>query len=91
MRSRLTVLVLLMMIKALMEAWEREDLEAAAAVFTTKDPAAWATAHYVFEAQQNEKPVRFEGDVTMVWVRQPDGSHKLSVFHASHLPPAAAA
>jgi hypothetical protein len=49
-----------MMIKALMEAWERE-------------------------------PVRFEGDVTMVWMRQTDGSHKLSVFHASHLPPAAAA
>jgi uncharacterized protein (TIGR02246 family) len=159
MQSRLTGLVLLMMIglacapapaptggdasasgveaafKALIEAWEREDLEAAAAVFTpdavvfdpvppgrfegvngirgwisdsfealehisikssqfrvqTKGPVAWATGHYVFEAQQNEKPVRFEGDVTMVWVRQTDGSHKLSVFHASHLPPAAAA
>jgi len=77
MRSRLTVLVLLMMIKALMEAW--------------KDPVAWATAHCFFEAQQNEKPVRFEGDVTMVWVRQTDGLHKLSVFHASHLPPAATA
>jgi len=41
-----------MMIKALMEAWEREDLEAAAAVFTTKDPMAWTTAHCFFEAQQ---------------------------------------
>ena len=49
---------------------------------------AWVTGRYVFEAQQGGKPVRMAGDVTMVWVRQTDGSHKLSVFHASHLPSA---
>jgi uncharacterized protein (TIGR02246 family) len=114
------------------EAWEREDLEAAAGAFApdavvfdpvppgrfegaegirawisgsfdsleqisismsqlriqTAGPAAWATARYVFEARQEGKPLRVEGDVTMVWVRETDGSHKLSVFHASHLPTA---
>jgi len=112
------------------EAWEREDIDAAANAFTPDavvfDPVppgrfegaegirkwisgsfdsleqisigasqfrvqsagqvAWVTAHYTFEAQQAGKPLRVEGDLTMVWVRQTDGSHRLSVFHASHLP-----
>lgn len=54
----------------------------------TMGPVAWVTGHYKFEAQQGGNPVRIEGDMTMVWVRQPDGSQKLSVFHASHLPAA---
>lgn len=54
----------------------------------TLGPVAWGTAHYVFAAQQGGKPVRFEGDLTTVWVRQTDGSPRMSVFHASHLPPA---
>jgi ketosteroid isomerase-like protein len=56
----------------------------------TSGPVAWATAHFVFAAQQAGKPIRAEGYVSTVWVRQPDGSLKLSVFHASHLPPATA-
>jgi len=55
----------------------------------TAGPVAWATAHFVFAAQQAGKPLRAEGYVSTVWVRQPDGSLKLSVFHASHLPPPA--
>jgi ketosteroid isomerase-like protein len=51
---------------------------------------AWCTTQYVFEARQAGQPVRYEGNLTMVWVRQPDGSQKLAVFHASHLPVAAA-
>jgi uncharacterized protein (TIGR02246 family) len=114
------------------EAWEREDVDAAANAFTpdavvfdpvppgrfdsgegirnwisgsfasldqisistsqlrvqTAGRVAWATTHYTFEAQQAGKPLRVEGDLTMVWVRQTDGSRRLSVFHASHLPPA---
>jgi uncharacterized protein (TIGR02246 family) len=54
----------------------------------TAGQVAWVTARYVFGAQQKGTPVRVEGDLTMVWVRQPDGSLKMSVFHASHLPPA---
>ncbi|MGH9779731.1 MAG: YybH family protein [Candidatus Acidiferrales bacterium] len=114
------------------EAWEREDLEAAAGAFTpdavafdpvppgrfegaegirtwisesfasleqisinlsqvsvrTEGPAAWVTAHFVFDAQQEGKPSRAEGYVSMIWVLQADGSLKMSVFHASHLPAA---
>lgn len=54
----------------------------------TAGPVAWATAHFVFEAQQEGKPVHAEGYLSMVWLLQADGSHKLSVFHASHLPTA---
>jgi len=119
-------------LKRFEEAWEREDLESAAGVFTpdavvfdpvppgrferaegirtwisdsfdslaqisislsqlrvqTAGPVAWVTAHFVFEAQQSGKPLRAEGYVSMIWVLQTDGSHKLSVFHASHLPAA---
>jgi len=119
-------------LKRFEEAWEREDLEAAAGVFTpdavvfdpvppgkferaegirtwisdsfnslaqisislsqlrvhTAGPVAWVTAHFVFEAQQEGKPLRAEGYVSTIWVLQTDGSHKLSVFHASHLPTA---
>jgi ketosteroid isomerase-like protein len=52
----------------------------------TMGPVAWGTGHYVFAAQQGGNPVRVEGDLTMVWVLQTDGSYKLSVFHASHAP-----
>jgi ketosteroid isomerase-like protein len=119
-------------LKGFEEAWEREDLEAAAGAFTpdaivfdpvppgrfekaegirtwisesfgslaqisislsqlrvqTAGPVAWVTAHFVFDAQQEGKPLRAEGYVSMIWVLQTDGSHKLSVFHASHLPAA---
>ena len=50
-------------------------------------PVAWATAHFVFAGQQAGKPFREEGYVSTVWVLQNDGSLKMSVFHASHLPP----
>jgi ketosteroid isomerase-like protein len=49
-------------------------------------PIAWVTAHYVFDALLEGKPAQFEGDMTTVWVLQDDGSCKMSVFHASHLP-----
>jgi ketosteroid isomerase-like protein len=55
----------------------------------TAGQVAWATAHFVFAAQQAGKPISAEGYVSTVWVLQPDGSLKLSVFHASHLPPPA--
>ncbi len=51
-------------------------------------PVAWLTGHYVFEAQQEEKPFRAEGYMSMVWVLQTDNSLKASVFHASHIPTA---
>lgn len=121
-------------LRAFVQTWEREDLEAAVGSFTSDavvfdpvppgrfegpngirawtrgafdslehiaincsqirtqtrgGPVAWTTSHFVFEAQQAGKPVRFEGDLTTVWVKQSDGSYKLSVFHASHLPEAA--
>ena len=49
-------------------------------------PAAWHTAHYVFTAKQGGQPVRFEGDLTMTWLREDDDSWRISVFHASHVP-----
>ena len=52
----------------------------------TRGPVAWGTTHFLFEAERGGQPVRFEGDLTLVWVRQVDGSLRLSVFHASHLP-----
>jgi ketosteroid isomerase-like protein len=119
-------------LKRFEEAWEREDLETAASVFTPDavvfdpvppgrfertegirtwisdsfdslahisislsqlriqiaGPVAWVTAYFVFEAQQEGKPLRAQGYVSMIWVLQMDGSHKMSVFHASHLPAA---
>lgn len=57
----------------------------------TSGRAAWVTAHYVFDALHEGKPAQFEGDMTTVWLLQDDGSYKMSVFHASHLPPAAGA
>ena len=50
-------------------------------------PAAWHTAHYVFEARQGSQPVRFEGDFTMNWLRMEDLNWRIAVFHASHVPP----
>lgn len=52
----------------------------------TAGQVAWCTAHFLFTAQQGGMPLRAEGYVSTVWVRQADGSPKLSVFHASHLP-----
>ena len=119
-------------LKKFAEAWEREDLEAAAAAFApdavvfdpvppgrfegpdgvrawisgsfqaldriaidlsqirvqTAGPIAWVTARYVFEARQEGKPLRVEGHMSVVFVLQTDGSGKMSVFHASHLPAA---
>ena len=70
------------------EALEHISISSSQVHVQAQGPVAWGTAHYVFEAQQDDKPLRAEGDVTMVWLRQRDGSHKLSVFHASDLPAA---
>jgi uncharacterized protein (TIGR02246 family) len=68
------------------EALEHISISSSQVRVQTQGTVGWGTSHYVFEAQQAGKPLRAEGDVTMVWVRQPDGTHKLSVFHASDLP-----
>jgi ketosteroid isomerase-like protein len=54
----------------------------------TAGPVAWATGRYVFEARQVGGQERWEGYMSTVWLRQTDGSLKLSVFHASHFPSA---
>lgn len=121
--------------KSFEEAWEKEDLEAAAGMFLPNavvfdpvppgrfekteairgwiagsfdglddisietsnlklqvaGPTAWITAHYVFSATLGGKPARFEGDMTINWLRMEDGAWKVAVFHASHLPPPAPA
>ena len=69
------------------EALEQIDIDLSQLRIQTAGPVAWLTAHFVFAGQQAGKPLRFEGYVSMVWVVQPDGAHKISVFHASHLPP----
>lgn len=53
-------------------------------------PAAWLTAHYVFTATVDGKPARFEGDMTMNWLRVENDAWKIAVFHASHMPEAPA-
>src|SRR5258708_5218735 len=50
-------------------------------------PVAWLSARYVFSAQMGGKPMSDPGSVSMVWLKQPDGSYKLSIFHASSLAP----
>ena len=47
---------------------------------------AWLTARYLFEARAEGEPTGDEGHLSMIWVRQPDGSYKASLFHASALP-----
>jgi ketosteroid isomerase-like protein len=53
-------------------------------------PVAWLSARYVFNAQMGGKPLSDPGSLSMVWLKQPDGAYKLSLFHASSLPPPAA-
>ena len=71
------------------EALDQISIDLSRVRVQTSGEVAWATAHFVFAAQQAGKPLRAEGYLSTVWVRQPDGSLKLSVFHASHLPPPA--
>lgn len=50
---------------------------------------AWFQARYVFAAQPVQpeaEPIRDEGYVSMIWVRQEDGSYKSPLFHASEIP-----
>jgi ketosteroid isomerase-like protein len=53
----------------------------------TSGPTAWLTSHYVFKGEADRQPVGDEGNVSIVWVKQDDGSYKISVFHASVPPP----
>lgn len=52
----------------------------------TLGPVAWVTGHYRFQAALGEQHIDDEGALTMVWVRQPDGTYRLAVFHASSHP-----
>ena len=55
----------------------------------TDGPFAWFHARYVFAARPAEagaEPIRDEGYVSMVWVRQEDGSYETPLFHASPMP-----
>jgi ketosteroid isomerase-like protein len=60
-----------------------EDLQ-----IQTAGPVAWVTAQYRFDALQNGEPSGDEGNLSMVWVRQPEGVYKATLFHASRLPEA---
>lgn len=53
----------------------------------TAGSVAWLTGHYVFQAKVEATPIRDEGNLSMVWVKQTDGSYKISVFHADVPPP----
>jgi ketosteroid isomerase-like protein len=48
---------------------------------------AWLTGHYVFKAKAGEMPIKDEGNLSLVWVKQTDGAYKISVFHADVPPP----
>ncbi len=72
------------------EALEQISIDLSRMRIQTAGRVAWLTAHFVFAARQAGTPLRAEGYVSIVWVLQDDGSHKISVFHASHLPPAPA-
>jgi len=50
----------------------------------TAGSVAWLTAHYVFKAEAGGKSSADDGNVSIVWVKQTDGSYKISVFHASN-------
>ena len=54
----------------------------------TMGPVAWVTSRYVFKAVMDGQPAGDAGNLSLVWVKQPDGAYKLSVFHASVPPPA---
>lgn len=57
----------------------------------THGDAGWFHARYVFAAVPAEpaaEPVRDEGYVSMLWIRQEDGSYRMPLFHASPLPEA---
>lgn len=47
-------------------------------------PVAWLTARFVFEGRPPEgEALRDEGNVSMLWVRSPDGTYRSPLFHAS--------
>ena len=55
----------------------------------TAGRVAWFHARFVYAGQPPQPdaaPVRDEGFVTMIWVRQEDGSYRSPLFHASRLP-----
>lgn len=55
----------------------------------TAGRVAWFHARFVYAGQPPQAdaaPVRDEGFVTMIWVRQEDGSYRSPLFHASRLP-----
>jgi ketosteroid isomerase-like protein len=54
----------------------------------TAGPVAWLTAAYVFKGRVDGKPMSEPGNLSMVWVKQADGSYKSPIFHASTIPPA---
>jgi ketosteroid isomerase-like protein len=53
----------------------------------TAGSVTWLTGHYVFQAKVEAMPIKDEGNLSMVWVKQTDGSYKISVFHADVPPP----
>ena len=53
----------------------------------TTGAVAWLTADYVFQGAVDGKPMSDPGHLSMVWVKQRDGGYKVTVFHASPVPP----
>jgi ketosteroid isomerase-like protein len=56
----------------------------------TAGSVAWLTASYVFKGKVQGNPMSEPGNVSMVWVKQGDGTYKSPVFHASPIPKPAA-
>jgi ketosteroid isomerase-like protein len=65
------------------------DITLAERTVHTADGVGWFQSRYVFAAQPAQpgaEPIRDEGYVSILWVRQEDGSYLSPLFHASPIP-----
>ena len=51
----------------------------------TDGPVGWTTSRYVFVAQTEGEERVAEGNLTVIFVKQPDDSYLAALFHASRL------
>lgn len=73
------------------EAQEQISIPLSELVIGTRGPVGWGSAGYVYHATSDGETVAEEGNFSMVWVLQDDGSYRATLFHASPLPPDPAA
>lgn len=65
------------------EFLEDVQIDTRAVRVDARGDVSWVTAAYTFQATTPDGPYSDAGNLSMVWVRQPNGSWRVAVFHAS--------